>query len=122
MRCGGGEPEPISAICCFSPVMTSSNDHPPKPLSISPAQLFDGAPAVAPGDPANDEIRVLLDAGATERARALREKAEEIRETAERMTDEEARRSLARVADQYELLAGSVDRRPERASAAADDD
>ena len=38
------------------------------------------------------------------------------------MTDEEARRSLARVADQYELLAGSVDRRRERASAAADDD
>lgn len=101
--------------------MTSRND-PPKPYPISTGQLLDGAHALVPGNPANDEIRVLLDAGATERARALREKAEEIRETAERMTDEEARRSLARVADQYERLAGSVDRRRERASAAADDD
>ena len=101
--------------------MTSCND-PPKRISISAAQLLDGAPTVVPGDPVNDEIRVLLDAGASERARALREKAEEIRKTAERMVDEDARRSLAGVADQYERLAGSVDRRRERASAAADDD
>ncbi len=100
--------------------MTFRKD-PPKPISVPAAQLLDGARTVVPDDPL-DEIRILLDAGASERARALREKAEQIRKTAQRMIDEEARRSLAGVADQYERLAGSVDRRRERASAAAADD
>lgn len=100
--------------------MTSPTD-PPRPPQDPTAKLLDGGWSVTPGEPANTDVSDVANAGPTERARALREKADEIRKAAGRMIDEDARRGMTGVADQYDRLAGSVDRRRDRLAAADDD-
>ncbi|MBL8691351.1 MAG: hypothetical protein JNL04_19745 [Rhodospirillaceae bacterium] len=61
------------------------------------------------------------DSPRSDRAHALREKAEEVRKAAVGMIDDGARRSLTGVAEQFERLAESIGRLQERSAAAYDD-
>lgn len=95
----------------------TTRDFPPSPKGQG-GKLLNGGWTVVSGG--SEPPAAESQEGPAMRARALREKAEEVRKAAERMVDEEARRSLSGVAEQFERLAGRVSCQQDRVGASDD--
>lgn len=90
--------------------MHTPNDPPGSDDDRNANRLFDGGWIVVTGGPRPESQIGFDDVEPSRRARRLREKAGEVRKAAARMVDDGARQSLRQVAEQYDRLAGRVDR------------
>jgi hypothetical protein len=102
--------------------MDTPNDPPGSDDDLNNNRPFDGGWIVITGEPRTEPQIGFDDVEPSRRARRLREKAGEVRKAAEQMIDDGARQSLRQVAEQYDRLAGRVDRPSSKAERGPDAD